>query len=247
MKTKTTMAALIATLAVCSAVAAETDNLDAELPPPGREGGAPALRGGRVREGGAFERPARPQRDGKNAAPFRRGGIEGGEADRLGFVGAVLRDPEGAEKIGIDREKASALAATLAGYDKDVAAANGKLRAAMKKQAEAIDKAAPDEAEVMAAVNEVWDIRRDIALVQTKKLLAVKNTLTAEQIAAARKVVRQKWESGGNGPRGRDRRVDGGRRPERRPEGAGETHDGPRGDAPPLPPPEVAEDAPAAI
>ncbi len=175
----------------------------AEAPGPGPRG----RRFGPRREGAGG--PGRPGPGG--FGPGAGFGPGGGDA-ALGFLVPMLTRPETAAKIGLAEDKASALAATFADLDAQIKAANEKLPAAFKRQADALAADNVDEAAVLAAVNEVWDLRREVALLQTRKLIAVKTTLDAEQIANARKLLREAWkEFGDKGPRGP--RAEGERRP----------------------------------
>ena len=174
--------------------------------------------------GGPRGRRFGPRREGAGGpggfGPGRPGGFgpggfgPGGEGGALGFVVPMLSRPETAAKIGLPEEKASALAAAFADLDAQIKAANEKLPAAFKRQTDALEANPVDESAVLAAVNEVWDLRREVALLQTRKLIAVKTTLDADQIAKARQLLKEAWkEFGDKGPRGP--RPDGERRPGR--------------------------------
>ena len=73
-----------------------------------------------------------------------------------------------------------------------------------------------DEAAVMKAIDEVFELRKEMAKAQVKRVIAVKSVLTPEQIEKAREEVKkmfeQRGEKGprqgrmrGRGPRGGDR------------------------------------------
>lgn len=191
---------------------------DAPPPPPAGDSGAaletPAPDAPPAPEGaGPRGRRFGPRRGGDAPGAFRPGfGGPDAAGGPLGFVVPLLQQPETAAKIGLDEAKAAALAATFSDLDAQIKAASDKLPGAFKRQAAALDAEAPDEAAVLAAVNEVWDLRRDIALLQTRKLLAVRTTLDADQIAKARRLLKEAWKDfGGKGPRGP--RAEDGRRP----------------------------------
>ena len=130
-----------------------------------------------------------------------------------------------AAKIGLDEEKAAALAATFEELDAQIKAANDKLPAAVKRQADALEAAEIDEEAVLSAVVEVWNLRREVAVLQTRKLVAVRKTLNADQIKKARQLLREAWKDlGDRGPRGPRGEGDG-----RGPRGDGEGR-GPRGE-----------------
>jgi hypothetical protein len=167
---------------------------------PRRDGPGGAAGPRRDGPGGA----AGPRRDGPGAPG--RGGFGMNEGGSLGFLVPLLQKPETAAKIGLPEEKAQALAATFADLDAQLKAANEKLPAAFKRQADALEATPVDEAAVLAAVNEVWDLRREVALLQTRKVLAIRASLSAEQIEKARALLKDEWRAfgerrGGDGPR----------------------------------------------
>ncbi|MBQ9726642.1 MAG: hypothetical protein IJV65_03955 [Kiritimatiellae bacterium] len=184
---------------------AAPDVVDAAAPDAG-PGASP-----RGRRFGAPRRPGGPGAAGRPVPGAGRPGFGGPDAGAsLGFVVPLLQKPETAAKIGLDPDKAAALAATFEDLDAQIEAVNEKLPDAFRRQADALDAAEPDEAAVLAAVNEVWDLRREVAVLQTRKLLAVRTTLDAGQIAAARKLLKEAWKDfGGRGPRDGDRRPGG--------------------------------------
>ena len=169
------------------------------LPPPDVPETSEAVEPGDAPGRGPRGRRFGPRHEGGRPGPGGFGGPGGGA---LGFVVPLLQKPETAAKIGLSEEKAAALAATFADLDAQIKAAGEKIPAAVKRQADALEAAEIDEAEVLAAVNEVWDLRREVALLQTRKLVAVKTTLDADQIAKARKLLREAWKDfGDRGPR----------------------------------------------
>ncbi len=148
------------------------------------------------------------------------------EGGSLGFLVPLLQKPETAAKIGLPEEKAQALAASFAEIDAQLKAANEKLPAAFKKQADVLEADPVDEAAVLAAVNEVWDLRREVAVLQTRKVVAIRTALSAEQIEKARALLKDEWRAfgerrGPSGPGGEMRRGPGG------PGGRGPRKDGP--------------------
>ena len=256
---------VLAALALGLAVPASAQ--EAPLPPP--EGAdAPAVGAPDAAPPAAGERGHRPGPGGRRG-PGGPGGAPGfgmPEGGRLGFLVPLLQQPETAAKIGLPEDKAAALAATFADLDAQMKVVNEKLPAAFKAQAEALGADTVDEAAALAAVNAVWDLRREVALLQTRKVLAIRSTLDAEQLKKAEKLLRQAWRDFGErrpgGDRGPGGRKDvGGRRPggdrgpgdrqgfgERRPDG-GDRRGGRPGRRPgPRPGPEAPEapDAPEA-
>jgi len=195
---------------------------------------------------GAFGGPGRggPRHDGPGGAGGPgRGGFGMNEGGQLGFLVPLLRKPETAAKIGLPEEKAQALAATFADLDAQLKAANAKLPAAFEKQAKALEADPVDEAAALAAVNEVWDLRREVAVLQTRKVIAIRAALSAEQIAKARELLREEWGrfgerrgGEGRGPGSEMRRGPGGRGP-----GGPGGRRGPKGGPGAEPPAEAAE------
>ena len=146
-----------------------------------------------------------PRRDGpegrRDGPGFRR--PEMAEGGRFGLLVPLLRQPDTAAKIGLSEEKAAELAQTFAEIQEQLRAARDKMPEAMKHQTEALEAAEIDEEAVLAAAGEVWDLRREVALLQTRQIVAIRKTLTADQLAKAEQLLRQAWQDSGNrrGPR----------------------------------------------
>lgn len=196
---------VLAALALGLAVPASAQ--ESPLPPPegadapavGAPDAAPPAAGARGHRPGPGGRRGRR---GPGGAPGS-GMPEGG--GRLGFLVPLLQQPETAAKIGLPEDKAAALAATFADLDAQMKVVNEKLPAAFKAQAEALGADTVDEAAALAAVNAVWDLRREVALLQTRKVLAIRSTLDAEQLKKAEKLLRQAWRDFGERRPGGDR------------------------------------------
>ena len=127
---------------------------------------------------------------------------EGG--GRFGMLVPLLRKPETAGQIGLAEDKAAELAETLAEFQEKLQALRAKLPEAMKRQTEALEAAEIDEDAVLAAADDVWDIRRDVALLQTRQIVVIRKALTAEQLAKAEELLRKAWEESGNRRGGRE-------------------------------------------
>ena len=196
---------LLATLSVVLPALAQ----DAPVPPPPPADAAPAFEApadAPVPGGAPFlRRGPSPRRDGPG---FRREGFEGrrpemAEGGRFGLLVPLLRQPDTAAKIGLPEDKAAELAQMFADLQEQLRAAREKLPEAMKKQTDALEAAEIDEEAVLAAAGEVWDLRREVALLQTRQVVAIRKTLTADQLAKAEELLRQAWRDSGNrrGPR----------------------------------------------
>lgn len=104
-----------------------------------------------------------------------------------GAINPVVRaalNPKLAEKLGITEEQSAKLKALNAEKDgqKEL---NERIRKGMERQAELLKADKVDEAAVMAALDEVWEARKEVAKRQTKRIIAVKSILTPEQVAKA--------------------------------------------------------------
>lgn len=109
-----------------------------------------------------------------------------------GAINPVVRaalNPKLAEKLGITEEQSAKLKALNAEKDgqKEL---NERIRKGMERQAELLKADKVDEAAVMAALDEVWEARKEVAKRQTKRIIAVKSILTPEQVAKAREAIK---------------------------------------------------------
>lgn len=109
-----------------------------------------------------------------------------------GAINPIVRaalNPKLAEKLGITEEQSAKLKALNAEKDglKEI---NERIRKGMERQAELLKADKVDEAAVMAALDEVWEARKEVAKRQTKRIIAVKSILTPEQVAKAREAIK---------------------------------------------------------
>ena len=109
-----------------------------------------------------------------------------------GTIDPIVRaalNPKVSKKIGLTEEQQAKLKA-VAG-DKDVLKAlQEKVRAGTSRQAELLAAEKIDEAAVMAALDEVFAARKEVAKHQMKRLIAVKSILTPEQVKMATEAFR---------------------------------------------------------
>ena len=115
-----------------------------------------------------------------------------------GAINPVVRaalNPKLAEKLGITEEQSAKLKALNAerGGLKEL---NERIRKGMERQAELLKADKVDEAAVMAALDEVWEARKEVAKRQTKRIIAVKSILTPEQIAKTREAIKSIGKGG---------------------------------------------------
>lgn len=127
----------------------------------------------------------------------------------------MVSHPKAAEALGITAEQREKLDACLMGGREQAAETQKKLRGAMDRQMKLLDADKVDEAAVMAAIDEVFDLRKEMAKAQTKRVIAVKSILTPEQIAKGREQLKQMRGRRGGRPEGGPR-PHGGDRPGRR-------------------------------
>ena len=129
---------------------------------------------------------------------------EGGMGPMMGGMDPIVRmvsNPEVADKIGLSDEQKAKLK-ELKGDREANRAAQEKVRAATMKQLDLMKADKVDEAAVMAAIDEVFELRKAMAKEQAKRVIAVKSVLTPEQVAKAHEEMRKMFESRGDrGPR----------------------------------------------
>ena len=131
----------------------------------------------------------------------------------------ILANPEAAEKLGLSEEQKAKLKEL--GKKRSVARdAHEKMREAMRRQNALMEADKIDESALMAAIDEVFALRKAMAKEQAKSLIAIKSILTPEQAKKAS----EELKDGSYGPGGGMHR---GMRGERH--GAHGDHQGPRG------------------
>lgn len=104
-----------------------------------------------------------------------------------GAIEPVVRaalNPKVAEKLGLTEEQTARLKALAADRDANKAL-QSQVRKGMERQAELLNAEKIDEAAVMAALDEVWAAKKEIAKLQTKRVIAVREVLTPDQIKQA--------------------------------------------------------------
>ena len=108
----------------------------------------------------------------------------------------MVSNPKAAEKLGLTEEQK----AKLKEINK-VSAANRemhkKVHEATMRQFELMKADKIDEAAVMKAIDEVFELRKEMAKAQVKRVIAVKSVLTPEQIEKAREEVKKMFEQRG--------------------------------------------------
>ena len=129
---------------------------------------------------------------------------EGGMGPMMGGMDPIVRmvsNPAVAEKLGLSDEQKAKLK-ELKGDNQSNREAQKKVREATMKQLELMKAEKIDEAAVMAAIDEVFELRKAMAKEQAKRVIAVKSVLTPEQVAKAHEEMKKMFEARGDrGPR----------------------------------------------
>ena len=113
-----------------------------------------------------------------------RGGMEGGMMGSDQAIMAVM-NPRVAEKIGLDDATQLKIKEIDLNLRKAIRELQKKTREASEKQAKLMKEEKIDEAAVMSAIDELFDLRKEMAKAQTKRVIAVKALLTPEQLEKA--------------------------------------------------------------
>lgn len=125
-----------------------------------------------------------------------RGGMSGGIFDGMPGDRAVMAvmNPQVADKIGISKEVQEKIRKIDLDSIKVVREFKQKTREAIERQTNLMKEAKPDETAVMAAIDEHFNLRKEMAKAQMKRVLAVKALLTPEQIEAALETLKKMRE-----------------------------------------------------
>lgn len=100
-------------------------------------------------------------------------------------------NPKMREKLAISDEQVAKLKA-LPSPKEELKGLNEKVREGMTAQMKLLEVEKIDEAAVLKSVDEVWALRKQIAVVQMKRLIAVKTILTPEQIKKIREEMKSR-------------------------------------------------------
>ena len=142
-----------------------------------------------------------PERERHAGGP--RGGMGGMRHPEMGMdpiVFAVSR-PQVVEKLGLSDEQKEKLKA-VTDRVRDGREGMRKVREATMKQFDLMKADKVDEAAVMKAIDEVFELRKQMAKDQVRRVIEIKAILTPEQIAKAREEMKKDFEARGDrGPR----------------------------------------------
>jgi len=117
----------------------------------------------------------------------------------------LVTNPKMAEKIGLTEDQQKQIKEINKSNRESTEDLRKSLHESMKKQTELLKDDKIDEAAVMAEIDKAFDVRKELAKRQTKRIIAIKSVLTPEQIAKALEEVKNhpKPEAKGKGPRGK--------------------------------------------
>ncbi len=124
--------------------------------------------------------------EGARPAPMER--IMGGGDLEQSMLLRLLDNPRIAETIQLTDAQRKTLAAAFEPFDDQLKEVQPKLQEAIKVQTALLGELKPDEDKLMAAVDDVWGLRAEIAKIQTRKLMALRSHLTVDQINRAREM-----------------------------------------------------------
>ena len=124
-----------------------------------------------------------PREGGRHGGPRMGGGMP-----MMDPIVRIATNPQMSEKLGLSDEQKEKLK-ELKGSGRN-GEMQKKVREATERQAELLKADKIDEAAIMKAVDEVFELRKEMAKEQVKRIIAVKSILTPEQIAKAREAVK---------------------------------------------------------
>ena len=172
---------------------------------------------------------AREPREGMGQMMGMMGGMGGIDP----AVVRAVSNPAFAEKLGLSEEQKAKIKAASATPEAN-REAHKKLRDASMKQAELMRAEKIDEAAVMAAIDEAFELRKTMAKEQAKRTIAIKSVLTPEQVKKAQEEMKHGFAPRGEcGPRRGGPREGMGKGPQ------GDKGPGEGGDKPAAPAPEA--------
>jgi Spy/CpxP family protein refolding chaperone len=194
MKTKTGWCAVVTVVIAGQLVAL------AQMPqvePAGREGGHTGMR---PPHAGGPGMGMRPPHDG---GP----GMGGDIAMEQGMLGRFLMHPKAAEELGLTPEQVKTLKEQSEPLRTEMETLRKELEQASMEQAKLLTGNSVEEEALMAAVEKTAAVRLKMAKLAMRQLLLVKRTLTPEQVAKAREMMRERLnrrpsEGADGGPRG---------------------------------------------
>jgi len=119
--------------------------------------------------------PAQPAAKGRPAGPVP-GSVEP--------IVRLVQNKGMATRLGVSEEQVEKLKA-LPDFRAEIKALQAKVKVGQERQAELLKADKIDEAAVMAALDEAWNAKKEVARLQTRRVIAVKSILTPEQVRKA--------------------------------------------------------------
>ena len=159
----------------------------------------------------------------RNMERFRPMG-EGFAADP---IARMVSNPRFAEKLNLTEEQKTKLEELNKTQREKGKINRAKMGEAMKRQMALMTAEKIDESKVMASIDEVFALRCDMAKDQVKRVIAVKNILTPEQIKKANEIKAEFSDRGGRHPEAGEKG-----RPRRKTERKGDRRSVEKGDVP---------------
>ncbi|MCQ2388124.1 MAG: periplasmic heavy metal sensor [Kiritimatiellae bacterium] len=98
----------------------------------------------------------------------------------------LVKDRKVAEKIGLTKEQIAQIKELCKAGDDAAKALREKHKQAMERNAAAFEADRIDENAVMAAIDEIYDLRKAVVKEQMKAVIAAKNVLSPEQLEKAK-------------------------------------------------------------
>jgi len=120
--------------------------------------------------------------------PGPRGPMEGPSDP----VVQMVTNPKMAEKIGLSEEQQKKIKEIGKESRNGMDEMRKQLKETMKKQAELLKAEKVDEAAVMAEIDKAFDIRKEMAKRQTRRVIQIKAILTPEQVEKALTAVKER-------------------------------------------------------
>ena len=168
------------------------------------------------------DRPDRPTRDEARKNTDRRRPMRedfqrrrnqwGNRSQEEILLRGLMHNEKLAEKLGISGAQLETLRTEAQAHRAEFKGLEEQLRDCGMKQAELVTQDVVDEDALMQAIDHCFEIRKELAKLKMQQLLLVKRTLTPEQIAAAKELMREHMQK-------RTDRMRDGSRPDRRPDG----------------------------
>ena len=120
-----------------------------------------------------------------HCGPIAKGPIGGANLGGLEPLMRAMQNPKFAEKVGLSAEQQEKLK-ELKPNRAEMKALNDKVKAATERQSDLLKADVIDAAAVMAAIDEIWDAKKEIAKKQTARVITLKSVLSPEQISKAK-------------------------------------------------------------